>query len=79
MFERREKKSFVQLALLIVLFPVVLAQLFVGVGLLGVFRWTCVFFFLRWQEKRGVEFAWLMFLLGAGLAQLFFGSNKGFC
>jgi hypothetical protein len=34
---------------------------------------------LRWQEKRGVEFAWLMFLLGAGLAQLFFGSNKGFC
>jgi hypothetical protein len=63
LFERREKKSFVQLALLIILFPVVLAQLFVGVGLLGVSRWTCVFFFfLRWQEKRGVEFAlWLMF------------------
>ena len=44
LFERREKKSFVQLALLIILFPVVLAQLFVGVGLLGVSRWTCVFF-----------------------------------
>ena len=33
LLERHEKKCFVQLARLIVLFPVVLAQLFVGVGL----------------------------------------------
>ena len=33
LLERHEKKCFVQLARLIVLFPVVLAQLVVGVGL----------------------------------------------